>query len=186
MTIYTYDTRANRYYEFIQVAPEVMESFENDPHRWVITEPEIIEQIEKINGPGLRRFIQIKDGVVSINIELMRQSAIDQFKYHRTEVLQRLDTEFFKLQEKLILSSDDAEKESVKEQIKQVVSDKELWRDIAKHPLIETIVDWDTYVESIRVATQELDPYMKKRNEGHSLVSVQASSDGSGGGAYIE
>lgn len=165
MPYYTYDKKIDQYYEYGYIHPDIIENMRVSG-RWFIEDEEIINQIKKINPAGFRRFIKIKDGKVSIDVDQLRSVAKDDFRRIRSEILPKLDAKIFQYQEQQITAgSNESLKAGLTDKIIEVANLKQAWRDIPENPYWESVTDWETYTRSFHDLRYQLDPWYKEEHD---------------------
>jgi hypothetical protein len=158
MPIYTYDKNSDEYFEYVYLHP-ALEKQMRDSGRWFIEDPEIVEQIEQYNPASYRRYLKIKDKTVTLSVAHMRQDLIKRFKDQRSEVMAKLDAEYFKTHEQILLDPENSVKSGASDRLKNIVELKQAWRDIQDHPDFQEVNNWDDFIRAHYYTRKKLDPW---------------------------
>lgn len=178
MPIYTYDKTDDQFFEYTYLHPE-LEKTMRESGRWFIDDPVIISQIEQFEPAGLRRHLKIKDKTVTLSVEHLRQDLIAQFKNQRPEVMPKLDAEYFKAHEQILMDPENAVKSGATARFNKVVELKQAWRDLQDIPDFQEVNNWEDYTRAYYFVRKKIDPwFIPMEDDPESQVSLDPDQPG--------
>lgn len=164
MPIYTYDKDEDQLFEYNYLHPELEKSM-REGGRWFIDDIDIIAQIEQYEPAGYRRYLKIKDKTVTLSVEHLRQDLITQLKHQRPEVMPKLDAEYFKAHEQMLLDPGNAVKSGASERLSKIVELKQAWRDLQDIPEIQQVNNWEDFRKAMYTVRKKLDPWFQPMDD---------------------